>query len=140
VARRTPPSLPEFLVDRSLGRHQLSAALREVGFVAHTLASIYGEQEAQRVRDEDWITLAGAQEWVVLAKDIAMRRRPAELQAIVAHRVKVFVVTSAKLTGPQQVERILKHRHRIVQAARKPGQFLCRFSYRAVSGGPRSRT
>jgi hypothetical protein len=38
---------PEFFVDRSLGRHMVPEALRELGFVVHTMADVYpnGEDE-----------------------------------------------------------------------------------------------
>jgi hypothetical protein len=36
--------LPEFFIDRSLGRRHLADALRAQGFVVHTMASVYGEQ------------------------------------------------------------------------------------------------
>jgi len=45
----TPPEPPQFFADRSLGRHLLPDALRAEGHVAHTLASVYGEQRAQQV-------------------------------------------------------------------------------------------
>lgn len=36
------------------------------------------EWAEQRVSDETWIALAGERDWVVLTKDDAIRRRPAE--------------------------------------------------------------
>jgi len=53
VSRRAPPPPPEFFIDRSLGRHHLAAALTDCGLVVHTLASLYGEQKAQTVADEE---------------------------------------------------------------------------------------
>ncbi len=70
------PDEPEFLIDRSLGRKHLAAALRELGFVVHTLASVYGEEEAQRLDDETWLGDAGKSSWVVFMKDDAIRRHP----------------------------------------------------------------
>lgn len=120
--QQAPP--PEFFIDRSLGSHQLPSALRAAGLIVHTLASVYGEHEAQRVRDEVWLELAGRNGWIVLAKDDRIRRRPLERAAIIEHRVKAFVLTSAGLRGDQQVERILTHRHRIIQRARRDGPYV----------------
>ena len=122
---RTLPEPPEFFVDRSLGRHLLPDAIRQAGFVAHTLASIYGETRAQAVSDEEWIALAGEQEWVVFTKDDAIRRRPVELAAVGEHGVKMFCLTNAGLRGEHQRERFLMNIHRIVQRSRKPGPWIC---------------
>lgn len=53
------PDEPEFLIDRSLGRKHLPAALADLGFVVHTLATVYGEDAAQRLDDETWLGDAG---------------------------------------------------------------------------------
>lgn len=122
---RTQPEAPEFFIDRSLGRHELADALRAEGFVAHTLASVYGEDRAQRVRDEEWIALAGERGWVVLTKDDAIRRRPAEIGAVERARVRMFCLTNAGLRGPEQIERFLSNIHRIAQRSRRPGPWIC---------------
>lgn len=122
---RTQPEPPEFFVDRSLGRHLLPDALQQAGFTARTLASVYGEDEAQNVEDEVWLQLAGERQWVVLTKDDAIRRRPAELAAVAEHTVKMFCLTNANLRGDEQLQRFLTNIHRIVQRSLKPGPWIC---------------
>ena len=56
--RKQPPPPPEFFVDRSLGRYTVPEAIRAAGFVVHTLASVYGEQQGQAVPDERWFATA----------------------------------------------------------------------------------
>lgn len=125
--RRSPtqPEPPEFFVDRSLGRHLLPDALQQAGLTAHTLASVYGEDEAQKTKDEVWLQVAGEREWVVLTKDDAIRRRPVELAAVEEHSVKMFCLTNANLRGEQQRERFLTNIHRIIQRSRKKGPWIC---------------
>ena len=79
---------------------------------------VYGEQAAERVRDEEWLERAGRESWVVLTNDDAIRRRPVEREALEAHGVRVFWLTTARLTGPQQIERFLTNINRILQRAR----------------------
>jgi hypothetical protein len=43
--------------------------------------------------DADWLREAGAQGWLVFSRDKRIRSRPAERQAIVAHRVGCFFLT-----------------------------------------------
>jgi hypothetical protein len=122
VSRREPP--PEFFIDRSLGRRHLAEALRALGFVVHTLASVYGEKVAQGTPDVLWLREAGARGWVVLMKDDAIRRRPAERDALIEAGVRAFCLTNAQLRAVEQTERFVSNRHRIVQQARKPGPYI----------------
>lgn len=115
---------PEFLIDRSLGRVALPAALREAGLVVRTLAEVYGEQAAQDVEDHQWITLAAGNDWVVPCKDDRIRRRPAEREALTEGRVRAFCLTNANLGFAQQAEYFVRNRFRIIQASRKPGPYL----------------
>jgi hypothetical protein len=69
--------LPQFFVDRSLGK-SIVEGLRGAGLVVHSMADIYGERRAQRLPDQVWLRDAGRRNWIVLTKDDAIRRRPAE--------------------------------------------------------------
>jgi hypothetical protein len=122
VSRRGQP--PEFFIDRSLGRRHLAAALRELGLTVHTMASVYGEEAAQHITDEHWLRDIGAKGWIVLMKDDAIRRRPAELDTLVDAGVRAFCLTNAQLRAAEQTERFVSNRHRIVQRARKPGPYI----------------
>jgi hypothetical protein len=122
VSRREPP--PEFFVDRSLGRKHLAEALRDLGLVVHTMASIYGEERAQRLPDQRWLRDAGANGWVVLMKDDAIRRRPAEREALTEAGVRAFCLTNAQLRAAEQTARFVDNRHRIIRQARKPGPYI----------------
>jgi hypothetical protein len=122
AAPREPP--PELFIDRSLGRRHLADALRVHGYVVHTVASVYGEQEGQLVADETWLSDAGRHGWVVLMKDDAIRRRPAERDALNAAGVRAFCLTNANLRAEQQTARFVENRHRIEQQARKPGPYI----------------
>ena len=115
---------PEFLIDRSLGRVALPAALREVGLVVHTLADLYGEQASQEVEDHQWIAVAAENDWVVLCKDDRIRRRPAERDALSVGQVRAFCLTNANLTFTEQAEYFVHNRFRILQASRKAGPYL----------------
>ena len=120
--RRTEPI--EFFVDRSLGRKHLADALRELGYTAHTMASVYGERAAQELQDEQWLTDVGKHGWVVLMKDDAIRRRPAERDALSAAGVRAFCLTNAQLRAPEQTARFVENIHRIVRRASQPGPYI----------------
>ncbi len=127
MPRSRPPRdpLPEFFVDRSLGYHLLPDALRKLGLVVHTMRSVYGQGAEERVPDAVWLELVGRAGWVALTKDDAIRRRPAELQALVAHGVRAFCLTNANLTGEQQRDRFVTNINRMIQRARRPGPWIC---------------
>lgn len=67
----------EFFVDRSLGK-SIVEGLRKAGLSVHSMAEVYGEKPSQLLADEVWLRDAGKHNWIVLTKDDAIRRRPAE--------------------------------------------------------------
>jgi len=88
------------------------------------MASVYGEQVGQRIADERGLRDVGAKHWIVLMKDDAIRRRPAERDALVEAGVRAFCLTNAQLRAGEQTERFVRNRHRIIQQARKPGPYI----------------
>ena len=122
MARRTEQT-PEFFVDRSLGK-SIVEALRATGLTVHSMADVYGEKRAQRLADEVWLRDAGKNDWIVLTKDDAIRRRPAERDALTDAAVRAFCLTTAQLRGAEQIERFLHNRHRILRQARRPGPYI----------------
>jgi len=129
MARRTEQP-PEFFVDRSLGK-SIVEALRATGLIVHSMADVYGEKRAQRLADEVWLRDAGKNDWIVLTKDDAIRRRPAERDALTDAAVRAFCLTTAQLRGAEQIERFLHNRHRILRQARRPGPYI----YGVYEGG-----
>src|SRR4051812_44686675 len=115
---------PEFFIDRSLGRKAVPDALRACGLVVHTMASVYGEKAGQGLRDETWLRDAGQRGWVVLMKDDAIRRRPAERDALNEGGVRAFCLTNAQLRGEEQARRFVENRHRILRQARQAGPYI----------------
>jgi hypothetical protein len=120
---RAPEPEPEFFVDRSLGK-SIAEGLRAQGLTVNTMADVYGEKAAQGLADEVWLEDAGKNDWIVLTKDDAIRRRPAERDALTEAKVEVFCLTSANLRGEDQARRFIDNRHRILRQARKPGPYI----------------
>lgn len=60
----------------------------------------------------------------MLMKDDAIRRRPAERDALVEASVRAFCLTNAQLRSTEQTARIVAKRHRIIHQARKPGPYI----------------
>jgi PIN like domain len=122
--RAAAPGSLRFFIDRSLGRKHLAQALGDLGFVVLTMASVYGERVAQELEDERWLTDAGKQDWVVLMKDDAIRRRPAERDALIAAKVRAFCLTNAQLRAEQQSARFVGNIERIRRQCEKPGPYI----------------
>jgi PIN domain-containing protein len=113
---------PEFLLDRSLGRHQVADALRAEGFIVRTLWSVYGEAE-ERLEDHEWVTDAGARGWIVLSADKRLRYS-VSTRRLAAHRVGVFQLARGSLTGPEQVRWYLNNLEAIQLACREARPFI----------------
>lgn len=112
-----------FFVDRSLGK-SIVAGLRAAGLQVLSMADVYGEKAAQLLADEVWLRDAGENDWVVLTKDDAIRRRPAERDALTETEVRVFCLTNRNMRAAAQTERFLANRHRIVRQAHKTGPYI----------------
>jgi hypothetical protein len=119
-----PDGLPEFFLDRSLGRRQVPDLLRAAGLRLRTLSEVYGVPADENVTDVDWLERAGVRGWVVLMKDERIRYRPAEREALVSHKVMAFCLTSGNLRAHQMAELYLTSIEQIAAACREPGPFL----------------
>ncbi len=75
-----PPDEPTFLIDRSLGSRDVPEALRAAG----ALVEVHDDHFAQDAEDAVWLPAVGAQGWIVLTKDIRIRRHPLELSALMS--------------------------------------------------------
>jgi aryl-alcohol dehydrogenase-like predicted oxidoreductase len=120
---RSQEQSPEFFVDRSLGK-SIVEGLRAAGLTVYSMADVYGERRAQRLADEIWLRDAGKNDWIVLTKDDAIRRRPAERDALTEAAVRVFCLTNRNMRGAEQTTRFISNRHRILRQARKPGPYI----------------
>lgn len=114
---------PEFLVDRSLGRHQIPHAIRSHGYVVRTLFEVYGDQE-EALPDTAFLRDAGRHGWVVLTGDATIRRRPHELKVVRDEGVRVFTLPRGNLRGAEQVRRFVESLGAIVHACELPGPFI----------------
>jgi hypothetical protein len=113
----------EFFVDRSLGK-SIVEGLRVAGLTVRSMAEVYGEKPGQLLSDKVWLRDAGENDWIVLTKDDAIRRRPAERDALTEAAVQVFCLTNRNMRGEEQTERFVSNRHRILRQARKPGPYI----------------
>jgi hypothetical protein len=85
-----PPDLT-FFVDECLGKY-LPVQLISAGYdVRSGLAHFPG------IPDVDWLPRVGQERWVLLTKDKDIRRRPIEVEALLAGRVTAFVLTVTDL-------------------------------------------
>lgn len=117
-----PP--PEFLLDRSLGRHQVADALRAHGIVVHTLWSVYGAAAEQHLDDDVWIADAGVHGWPILSADKRLRY-DVGTNLLTVHRAAVFQLARGNLPGRLQVRCFLNNLQGIQVVCRsEPRPFL----------------
>ncbi|MGH3470951.1 MAG: hypothetical protein ACRDPG_02745 [Nocardioidaceae bacterium] len=115
---------PLFFVDRSLGRVRVPALLRQADWSLVTLSEHYGVPQDEAVGDVQWLELAGRQGWPVLMKDERIKYRAAERQALIAHDVRAFCLTSGNLTAQAMAECFIRHQDRIWSATTGDGPAL----------------
>lgn len=101
--------MPTFFVDRSLGRTTVVSRLREAGFevIAHD------DVLPQDTDDATWIRHAAERGWVILTKDGAIRRNPLERAAYREAGARVFILTSAGISGSEMASIFIAAMYRI---------------------------
>ena len=119
-----PAGLPDLFLDRSLGRLQVPALLREAGLRLTTLSEYYGVPADAQVADEDWLELAGSRGWLVLMKDKRIRYRRPELDAVRRYRVRCFCMANRNLPAGEMADRFLRCLPAMAEACRDPGPFV----------------
>ncbi|MDP1570379.1 MAG: hypothetical protein Q8L86_10270 [Vicinamibacterales bacterium] len=120
-ATSTPPSAVRLLIDECLGRVAVPEALRQAG----ASVVLHSQLFAPGLDDVDWLRqLANHPDLVVLSKDKRIRKRTIELEAVMAGRVRLFVLTAGKLNGAEQAESFVRALTRILRLARRPGPFI----------------
>jgi hypothetical protein len=84
---------------------------------------------AQDTPDEEWLTRAGNEGWIVLTKDKLIRKRPIEREALVAAAVRAFVFTGGNMSGVEMAESIvaaIPRMLRVIASTRAP--FIARIT------------
>ena len=118
-----------FFIDRSLGSRLLSAALRSAG----ARVEIHDDHFPQDTPDSEWLTEIGKRGWVVLSKDVRIRRDKSERAALLEAGVKAFLLTQQGLTGadmatifvramPEMTRRASRARHGFICTVSRIGQ------------------
>jgi hypothetical protein len=100
-----PEQPPKFFVDRSLGRIAVPAD--------------------QEIKDTRWIEDSAKLGWPVLMKDKRIRHRQAEVEAVVEHQARCFVITRGDLTSADYAERFITNQQTIFALCATPGPFIC---------------
>jgi len=119
-----PAPQPKFFIDRSLGRVAVPTGLRDDGWDVVTLAQHYGMPRDEQVADTEWIVDAASQGWAILMKDKRIRHRSAEIEAVVAHRAKCFVITRGDLTSTDMLQRFIANKKAIYHLTMTPGPYI----------------
>lgn len=110
-SKQPRPPLPPFFIDRSLGRLTIPTALRAQGVEVHT----HDAHFPQDARDDVWLAAVGQRGWAVITKDTRIRYRDTELAALVANRVRAFVLTRGDLSGAEMAAILARALSRIAR-------------------------
>ena len=127
-----PHELPDLFLDRSLGRRQVPARLREHGLRLRTLAEVYGVPADQEIADVTWLEDAGRAGWAVLMKDERIRYRSVERHALLRHRVRAFCLANGNLRAAAMADLYLEVIDEIAGLCAHPGPFLYVISAQGV--------
>ena len=116
-----PPDEIVFFVDRSLGKIDVPEALRAAGY----RCECHDDHWDQATEDPVWLSGVAGRGWVVLTKDERIRYRPLELQALLAARLRTFIVICGNVRGSDMARILVGAIPRILAVlARQGGPFI----------------
>lgn len=78
----------------------------------------------EQVADVDWIGEAAQKGWPILMKDKRIRHRQAEIEAVIKHKARCFVIARGDLSSADMVSRFIVNKTAILAAAQKPGPYI----------------
>lgn len=111
-----------FIVDENLSQ-ELTKGLRGFGEDVHHIVDEFG----RGVKDTDWLKEISGRGWSVITRDRAIRRRPAEIEALRQYRIGAFFLGGKQLSRWQLITQIVRAWPLILeanQAANKPFIFI----------------
>lgn len=86
------PDRPTFFIDRCLGRNAFPRPLIDAGL----LVELHDDHFASDCRDEEWLGEVGRRGWIVITRDLRIRYRAVEREAVVANHVRVISLTARR--------------------------------------------
>ena len=92
-----------FFVDRSLGKEKVPDALRKIGLKTE----VHADHFAHDAPDTEWLQKRGEENWVVLAKDRAIKKNPLERQAVFSYGAAAFFLTKADATAESNAQAVV---------------------------------
>lgn len=113
---------PVLFIDRCAWSRSLDEALRraDIPFVAHR------DRFEPACPDEEWLAVAGREDWIVITRDQAIRRKPNELQAFRDARLSLFVLASGNATAADTARLLVGLYPKILElakAAERPAMY-----------------
>jgi len=89
-----------------------------------TLTEHYGIPADEQVADTEWIEEAARRGWPTLMKDKRIRHRRAEIDAVVSHQARCFVITRGELPSAEMARRVIANEAAILTAVAEPGPYI----------------
>ena len=112
----------KFFIDNNLSR-QLAAGMYAFGEDVMHLRDKFAED----TDDEEWLEFIGSKGIVLITRDLAIRRKPAELAALKQHKVRAFFLGGKNLDRCSLIQQLVRNWPRIkVIANRKKAPFAFR--------------
>lgn len=103
-----------FFVDNNLST-KLAKGMKEFGEDVVHLTDHFDEDED----DPIWLKYIGSNGWILITRDLAVRRRPAELQALREHNVGAFFLGGKNRSRCELVQQVVRNWPRMKELARR---------------------
>ncbi len=103
-----------FFIDNNLSKQMADGMAAFGEEVEHLRDSFRAD-----ARDEDWLPYVGENEMVLVTRDEAIRRKPAELRALKSHNVGAFFLGGKNLDRCKLIQQLVRNWPRMKEYAAK---------------------
>ncbi len=104
-----------FFFDRSIGRHVVSQELRNKGVEVIAHDDVFHHN----TKDEEWLSIAGNNGWLVFTKDKWIKYRKNEFEALSTYSVGMFVLSRGNFKGEEMAQIFINSLSRIKNFIKK---------------------
>lgn len=88
------------------------------------MVEVHDDHFLKNTKDQDWLPIVAAKDWIILTSDKRILNRPLEIEAVRNSKAKLFVYSSSEMTGEAMSIGFLAAADKIKEIAMSSSNYL----------------
>jgi type VI protein secretion system component Hcp len=102
----------------------MATLLRRVGIKVRSIYQVYPKKKHESIQDTTWIELCGRKGWIAISGDKRLEKNIENLTAVIAHKVKVFILTDTNSIPEEWAAAVIVGQEKITSVINKNTGYL----------------